>query len=197
MERQFRKTPRPLNNMGQGFGPYWEPKDSRPKWFGHQEHADQTVHTTNGFYRLTCRKGTMKEDLAQPLFRHSGLVVAPCEFGHGVFTNESIPADTTVEECHHLRIREEDCVGILNDYVYHLESDESDAKKAVECYSLPLGCGSIYNHAENHNIEYWHDTTRDLIIFYTITDVSAGEQLFINYGEDWWETRQRMPVSDK
>jgi hypothetical protein len=143
------------------------------------------------------REGKMNKSLAKPLFRHPGLVVAPCKFGHGVFASEYIPADTTVEECYHLRIREKDCSGILNDYVYHLEPDDNDTKEDVEYYSLPLGCGSLYNHAEFHNIEYWHDTERDLIIFYTIKDVSAGEQLFINYGNDWWETRERTPDNDK
>ena len=45
---------------------------------------------------------------SQPLFRHPDLVVAPCKFGHGVFTTKFIPADTTLEECHHLRIGEEE-----------------------------------------------------------------------------------------
>ena len=139
----------------------------------------------------------MEKGLTQPLFRHPNLVVAPCKFGHGVFATADIPADTTVEECHHLRIKERDCTGILNDYVYHLEPDDEDTKAADEYYSLPLGCGRIYNHAENHNIEYWHDTQRDLIIFYTITDVSAGEQLFINYGKDWWKTRELKPDKDR
>jgi SET domain-containing protein len=139
----------------------------------------------------------MNKRLTQSLFRHPNLVVAPCKFGHGVFATGNIPADTTVEECHHLRIKEKDCSGILNDYVYYLEPDDKDTKKDGEYYSLPLGWGSIYNHANNHNIEYWHDTERDLIIFYTITDVSAGEQLFINYGKDWWETRELTPENDK
>jgi uncharacterized protein len=139
----------------------------------------------------------MNKDLTQLLFKHPNLVVAPCKFGHGVFTTGYIPADTTVEECYHLRIREKDCSGILNDYVYYLEPDDKSIKEAVEYYSLPLGCGSIYNHADNHNTEYWHDSERDLIIFYTITDVSAGEQLFINYGKDWWETRERRPDNGK
>ena len=139
----------------------------------------------------------MNKGLTQPLFRHPNLVVAPCKFGLGVFATDDIPADTTLEECYHLRIRDKDCSGILNDYVYHLEPDEKDIKEHVEYYSLPLGCGSIYNHADNHNTDYWHDTERDLIIFYTITDVCAGEQLFINYGNDWWETRERAPDIEK
>ena len=135
----------------------------------------------------------MNKLLNQALFRHPGLVVAPCEFGHGVFATENIPAETTLEECHHLRIKEEDCSGIIDDYVYGLEPDHNNSKEASEYYSLPLGLGSIFNHAEKHNTAYWHDTERDLIVFYTIKDVSAGEQLFINYGKDWWDTRERMP----
>ena len=38
---------------------------------------------------------------------------------------------------------------------------------------------------------------RDLIVFHTIKDVSAGEQLFINYGEAWWETRELTPHNDE
>ncbi|MEJ2657254.1 MAG: SET domain-containing protein [Desulfobacterales bacterium] len=139
----------------------------------------------------------MNKGLSQSLFRHPNLVVAPCKFGHGVFATEYIPADTTLEECYHLRIREKDCSGILNDYVYHLEPDDEESTDADEYFSLPLGCGSIYNHADNHNTEYWHDAERDLIIFYTIKDVSAGEQLFINYGKDWWETRECRPDNNK
>jgi hypothetical protein len=135
----------------------------------------------------------MNKTTSQSLFRHPDLVVAPCEYGYGVFTTHFIPADTTIEECHHLRINKEDCSGIIDDYVYGLAPGDKDSDKESECYSLPLGWGSIFNHADQHNTEYWHDKDRDLIIFYTIKDVTAGEQLFINYGEPWWETRDLMP----
>jgi len=95
-----------------------------------------------------------------------------------------------------LRIRKEDCSGIIDDYVYGIAEDD-DSQDASEYYSLPLGCGSIFNHSDEHNTEYWHDTERDLIVFYTIKNVSAGEQLFINYGKDWWETRDLTPDNDK
>jgi len=139
------------------------------------------------------RKGKMTKLSSQPLFRHPDTVVAPCKFGHGVFATENIPADTTIEECHYLRIRKEDCSGILDDYVYSMDSEDEDSIEASEFYSFPLGWGSIFNHSDEHNIEYWHDIERDLIIFYTIKDVASGEQLFINYGDDWWETRECKP----
>lgn len=138
----------------------------------------------------------MKKHRSKRLFRHPHITVAPCQFGQGVFATEFIPADTTLEECHHLRIRKEDCSGIIDDYVYNLEPDDNDPEES-EYYTLPLGCGSIFNHADDHNTEYWHDTERDLIVFHTIRDVSAGEQLFINYGKDWWETRECGPDDDR
>jgi hypothetical protein len=119
--------------------------------------------------------------------------VATCEYGHGVFTTGLIPEGTTVEECPYLRIRKQDCTGVIDDYVYGLESDNGDCEDDPDYYSLPLGWGSIFNHADNHNTGYWHDTERDLIVFYAIKDISAGEQLFINYGRAWWETRELKP----
>ena len=132
----------------------------------------------------------------QPLYRHPALVVAPSKYGLGVFAADDIPAGTTLEECHHLQIEEQNCLGIVDDYVYALETEQSESGDNNERYSLPLGCGSIFNHAENHNTEYWHDADRDLIVFHTIKEIHAGEELFINYGREWWETRERTPDND-
>lgn len=139
----------------------------------------------------------MKKKSLKPLFKHPALLVAPCEFGHGVFVSDPIPAHTTLEECHHLRITDNECGGILDDYVFGLEPDTNETETESVYYSLPLGWGCIYNHAEEHNTDYWHDADRDLIIFYTIKDVAAGDQLFVNYGREWWETREMTPVDGK
>lgn len=158
------------------------------------------VQTTR-FSAKIKRKRKMSKLSSQPLYKHPHVVVAPSKYGHGVFATEPIPADTTLEECHHLRIRTEDCGGIIDDYVYSLapENENSGTESEIESeyYSLPLGWGSIFNHSDHHNTEYWHDTDRDLIVFHTIKDISAGEQLFINYGEAWWETRELMPDNDQ
>ena len=133
----------------------------------------------------------MQTLIKNTLFKHPALVLAPCEYGHGVFTTTAIAIDTTLEECRHLRVDKDSCTGILDDYVFNLEPEEG-CQESLH-YSLPLGWGSLYNHADSHNTEYWHDVERDLIIFYTIKDVSAGEQLFINYGQEWWDTRETQP----
>jgi hypothetical protein len=132
----------------------------------------------------------MKKKLA-PLYRHPDIVISPCSFGHGIFATRTIPADTTLEECPYLRINADECAGSLDDYVFNLESAEDNGDSDV--YSLVLGWGSLFNHASNHNTEYWHDTDRDLIIFHTIKKVAAGRQLFVNYGKEWWDSRDLKP----
>lgn len=135
----------------------------------------------------------MNKQPYKPLFRNTAIRIAPCSFGYGVFAAEDIPADTTLEECHHLRIGSEECLGVVDDYVYGLNGGNGESESEGETYSLPLGCGSIFNHADEPNTGYWHDEERDLIVFHTIKDVCAGEQLFIDYGKDWWETRDLEP----
>ena len=128
---------------------------------------------------------------AKPLFRHPDIVISPCEFGHGIFATRTLPPDTTLEECPYLRIRADECAGTLDDYVFNLETAEDNGDADV--YSLVLGWGSLFNHADKHNTEYWHDTDRDLIIFHTIKQVVAGSQLFVNYGREWWDSREIKP----
>jgi hypothetical protein len=132
----------------------------------------------------------MKKTLA-PLYRHPDIVISPCDFGHGIFTTTFLPADTTLEECPFLRIRSDECAGTLDDYVFNLETAEENGDTDV--YSLVLGWGSLFNHADKHNTEYWHDTERDLIVFHTVRDVPAGSQLFVNYGAEWWDSRELEP----
>ena len=127
----------------------------------------------------------------KPLFRHPDIVISPCNFGHGIFATRTLPPDTTLEECPYLRIRADECAGTLDDYVFNLETAEENGD--ADIYSLVLGWGSLFNHADKHNTEYWHDTDRDLIVFHTIKKVPAGKQLFVNYGRDWWDSRELTP----
>ena len=132
-----------------------------------------------------------KRPTQDPLYKHPDIVISACDFGHGIFTTAAIPANTTLEECPYLRIPADECAATLDDYVFNLESAEDNGDSDI--YSLVLGWGSLFNHADNHNTEYWHDTDRDLIVFHTIKAVAAGRQLFVNYGQEWWASRELMP----
>ncbi len=140
------------------------------------------------------RGNAMDTDLERQLYRHPDLVAAACAWGYGVFTTGPIPADTTLEECRHLPMPWSECSGAVVDYVFGLEPEEGAGDGESAWVTLPLGWGCLYNHSDTPNAGYWHDTDRDLIVFHTIRAVSAGEQLFVDYGREWWETRDRTPA---
>ena len=57
---------------------------------------------------------------------------------------------------------------------------------------LLLGYGMLYNHSYEANCEYVQDGPR-VITFVTTRDVDPGEELTIDYGEEWWSTRNLEP----
>ena len=50
----------------------------------------------------------------------------------------------------------------------------------------------LYNHSYEANCEYVQEGPR-VITFVTLRDVEAGEELTIDYGEEWWSTRNLEP----
>ena len=66
------------------------------------------------------------------------------------------------------------------------------ATPALTWVALLLGYGMLYNHSYEANCEYIQDGPR-VITFVTLRDVKAGEELTIDYGEEWWSTRNLEP----
>ncbi len=50
-------------------------------------------------------------------------------------------------------------------------------------FALALGCGSIYNHADQPNLRYSRDFEQRIIRFTALRDIEPGEQLTINYDQ--------------
>ena len=66
------------------------------------------------------------------------------------------------------------------------------ATPALTWVGLLLGYGMLYNHSYEANCEYVQEGPR-VITFVTLRDVEAGEELTIDYGEEWWSTRNLEP----
>ena len=53
--------------------------------------------------------------------------------------------------------------------------------------ALSLGLGSIFNHSgTDQNVGFRRDVERELIIYTTLRDVRAGEELCLGYGQSLW-----------
>jgi hypothetical protein len=114
-----------------------------------------------------------------------GLEIKEGRHGRGVYATRAFAKGDPVESCHTLELPGDPLPHPLGDYVFGSAEDENEV-------ILLLGYGMLYNHSSDANLEYVQDGPR-LITFVTLRDVEAGEELTIDYGEEWWSTRNLEP----
>jgi hypothetical protein len=114
-----------------------------------------------------------------------GLEIKEGRHGRGVHTTRSFARGDSVESCPTLELPGDQVVGQLGDYVFGSGEDENEVL-------LLLGYGMLYNHSFQANLEYIQEGPR-VIAFVTLRDIEPGEELTINYGEEWWSTRNLEP----
>lgn len=98
--------------------------------------------------------------------------------GRGVFTTESISANTTIEIAPVIVVdangREKLEQTLLYDYIFEWGEDHKMA-------AVALGYISIYNHSNEPNCAYEMDFENQTISITTLIDIEIGAELFINY----------------
>ena len=105
--------------------------------------------------------------------------------GLGVFATQDVTAGETLERCAYIVIDDDDLqeVNRLNDYLFTSPDDPND-------YLVVMGCGMLYNHGVPANAKWEVDETDNRFLrFYADRDIKAGEELFHDYGEEYWTTR--------
>jgi hypothetical protein len=114
----------------------------------------------------------------------SGLTVKQGPHGRGVFATRRFLKGELVERCHTVQLADSEVTGRLGDYVYKSVKDGD--------VLLVLGYGMLYNHSADPNVEYAQDDP-STITFLARRTLRPGDELTIDYGEDWWETRGLRP----
>jgi uncharacterized protein len=70
----------------------------------------------------------------------------------------------------------------------------------VTTQALALGLGSLFNHSRHQNVGFQRDVQRQCIIYTTLREIAAGEELCISYGSHLWfddtEGREESPPND-
>jgi hypothetical protein len=115
----------------------------------------------------------------------AGLEIKEGPYGRGVFATRDFAEGEAVEYCPTLELPGDEVVGQLGDYVFGSNENEDDV-------ILLLGYGMLYNHSSEPNCEYIQEEPR-VIKFVTLRPVAKGEELYIDYGEEWWATRNLEP----
>ena len=61
-------------------------------------------------------------------------------------------------------------------------------------YGLVLGYGMVYNHQNNHNITYKYTDDKKFMVYKASKNIKSGNELFVNYGPNWWMKRNLTPI---
>ncbi|KAF2196738.1 protein methyltransferase [Delitschia confertaspora ATCC 74209] len=123
-----------------------------------------------------------------PLRRCADLVIiTDTPKGRGVFASKSIPARTILDICPVLVLGiEENENHIKKTSLYHYTynwpiKDEFGNPHVAQ--AVIFGLGSMFNHARYQNVGWVRDTERQLVTYYSLQDIEAGEELCISYGD--------------
>jgi uncharacterized protein len=110
---------------------------------------------------------------------HKNLIVKESPIhGYGVFAGEDIDVGEIIEECHVLFFKKSPPE--IANHIFGW-----DGKR----FSLPLGNGAIYNHAEHNNAAAKYDKNNNLITFTAKRFIKEGEEIFSSYGNEWFSSR--------
>ena len=125
-----------------------------------------------------------KKEPAEGVEIGSGVTVGEGPHGRGVFATRRFAKGEVIETCPTVEVPDAEVTGRLNDYVFSSVTDGDVV--------LVLGHGMLYNHSPNPNVEYVQDEP-STIMFRALRKVQPGDELTIDYGEEWWATRGIEP----
>ncbi len=55
----------------------------------------------------------------------------------------------------------------------------------------------LYNHSSPGNLEHYDVEADEVFEYYATRDISPHEEMCLDYGTDWWETRGLRPKKGK
>lgn len=103
--------------------------------------------------------------------------------GRGAFALSAIRKDEIIERCPALEVTDRDVAGELLNYVFY---GSAENRRLVA-----MGYGMLFNHSFQPNVAYYREDTAlgTELVIYALRDIRKGEELYYNYGDDWWSTR--------
>lgn len=98
--------------------------------------------------------------------------------GKGVFAKENIKKDTILEISPYIQDNINNFVGVVRDYVFSKNNNTA---------IVAFGYASMYNHSENPSAT-WTVLDNGIKIV-AIKDINKDDEIFISYGDKYWNTR--------
>jgi uncharacterized protein len=124
--------------------------------------------------------------MKKQLFQNKLLVKKSTLHGYGVFAQKKIKKGELIEECY-IIISRRGGDKTLEDFYFDVKGK----------YGVFTGFGSIYNHSEDANADYFISVTNKLARIKAVRDIPKGAEIFVSYGDDWFKSRDMQPKSPK
>ena len=123
----------------------------------------------------------------KPVYSHDDKLIVKQSLipnsGRGVFANKDFKKGEVVEVCPLISDKRENFKNsIISNYTF------KNAFKNEEV--LVFGLCSIYNHSDNSNIIHEQDG-KDNMIYTAYRDINKGEELYVHYGTNYWNSRNK------
>lgn len=113
--------------------------------------------------------------------------------GVGVFARKNIKENEVLEEVPFILLKGDwhKIPRLLQEYIFGWtkEMDDSKSKAAVV-----FGSGAIYNSSSDPNADWQTSRKKNRFIYYAYKDIKAGEEIFIDYGNEYWESRTKKQM---
>ena len=110
--------------------------------------------------------------------------------GVGVFAKKAIKKNEVLEENYYIILKGDwhKLPSLMQEYIYGWTKDLYDNKSKA---ALVFGNGALYNSSLKPNADWQTNVDRNRFIFYAIKDMKAGEEIMIDYGNEYWESSNR------
>ena len=104
----------------------------------------------------------------------------------GVIASKDYKPGDVLELCPCIKQENDAVAGKIEDYIFEYDDD----------YSLiAFGYCSMYNHVDDNNAE-WEVLNDNQIVIKVIKNIKKGEEIFINYGDNYWKSRKNEKKND-
>lgn len=124
-------------------------------------------------------------------FSNPNVYVAKSKYkGRGVFASHHISMGEEIEVCPILLEKKNRIPhnNVVTDYVFSTGVEGEVA--------LALGYCGLINHDDKYNARWIIDRETRKVTIVALTDISKGQEIFVSYGDKYWETRNLKKDED-
>jgi len=105
---------------------------------------------------------------------------------NGLFASKDFKKGETIEVCPVLKIDSNIKNNIINEYIFKSNNDNKHNLLAMGY------CGLINHNKDAVNVTWTVSNDNKTIRFYCVKNIKKGEELFTNYGDNYWKHRKDL-----